>query len=92
MQQDIVREIAYKVGFFFKGQAYIYSMIFCGVEKRNKEILLTRLLEFCFYQTVVLVDSTNWGIFQMGLYLGSGLQWGFLNLGTSDILGQIILC
>lgn len=21
----------------------------------------------------------------MGLYLGSGLQWGFLNLGTSDI-------
>lgn len=41
----------------------MYSMIFCGVEKRNKEILLTRLLGFCFYQTVVLVDSTNWGIF-----------------------------
>ena len=77
--------------FFQKGQAYIYSMIFCGVGKRKEEILLTKLLGVLFYQTVVLVDSTNWGMFQTGLYLGCGLGWGFLSLGTSDILSQVII-
>lgn len=46
--------------FALKGHAYVFPIIFCGVGKRKKEILLTGLLGFCFTRLLLWSIPPMW--------------------------------